>query len=101
MEQTPGGGGVPSQVQLGGGYPVRSGRGGDPGRVPPGPGQDGGGEYPVRTPEGVLTTRRAVCLLRSRRRIFLFKVEFCVKDISRRRNWFEVSQIDRLVSIGK
>ena len=30
------------------------------------------GGYPVRTTEGVLTTRRAVCLLRSRRRTFLF-----------------------------
>ena len=44
---------------------------------PPQPGQDGGvpcrgGGYPVRTTEGVLTTRRAVCLLRSRRRTFLF-----------------------------
>ena len=29
------------------------------------------GGYPVRTTEGVLTTRRAVCLLRSRRRTFL------------------------------
>ena len=42
-----------------------------PGRyLPPGPGQDGEG-YPVRTTEGVLTTRRAVCLLHSRRRTFL------------------------------
>ena len=32
----------------------------------------GGGGYPGRTTEGVLTTRRAVCLLRSRRRTFLF-----------------------------
>ena len=89
MGQTPGGG-VPSQDQLGG-YPVRSGWGYPargtpqqgtplgqdwgypgvyPGRVPPrGPGQDGGVPcrgYPVRT-TGVLTTRRVVCLLRSRR----------------------------------
>ena len=42
---------------------------------PPGPGQDGGG-YPVRTTEGVLTTRRVVCLLRSRRRTFLFISKF-------------------------
>ena len=45
-----------------------------PGRVPPSrvppPGQVRG--YPVRTTEGVLTTRRAVCLLRSRRRTFFF-----------------------------
>ena len=32
-----------------------------------------GGGYPGRTTEGVLTKRRAVCLLRSRRRTFLFK----------------------------
>ena len=50
---------------LTGGYPARG--------VPhPGPGQDGGGGYPVRTTEGVLTTRQAVCLLRSRRRTFLY-----------------------------
>ena len=80
------GGGVPCQVQPGGypamgvpwpggtlaggtlvgGYPAR----GYPGRVPP-PARSGGG-YPVRTTEGVFTTRRAVCLLRSRRRTFLF-----------------------------
>ena len=30
------------------------------------------GGYPVRTTEGVLNTRQAVCLLRSRRRTFLF-----------------------------
>ena len=82
-------------------YPA--GRGGtlpgvfDPGRVPPQPGQDGGGPcwvtpppcrvhpprpgqdwggYPVRTTEGVLTTRRAVCLLRSHRRTFLFACSY-------------------------
>ena len=45
--------------------------GGYPGRVhPPGQVRMGGG-YPVRTTEGVLTTRWAVCLLRSRRRTFL------------------------------
>ena len=38
--------------------------------IPPGQVRTGG--YPVRTTEGVLTTRRAVCLLRSRRRTFLF-----------------------------
>ena len=66
------------QVRMGGvpwsgGYP---GRGGYPGQVPPQPGQDGGvpcwGGYPGRTTKGVLTTRRAVCLLRSRRRTFLW-----------------------------
>ena len=40
----------------------------------PQPGQEGG--YPVRTTEGVLTTRRAVCLLRLRRRTFLFLMRF-------------------------
>ena len=33
------------------------------------------GGYPGRTTEGVLTTRRAVCLLRSRRRTFLFLIK--------------------------
>ena len=89
-------GGYPGQVPPGGG--TRSGTpGGYPGQVPPVPGQvppggtrsgtplggtqvryPGGvpgpprGGYPGRTTEGVLTTRRAVCLLRSRRRTFLF-----------------------------
>ena len=75
----------PSQVRTGG-IPCR----GYPGQVPPQPGQDGGvpcpggtlvgyppgqarmGGYPGRTTEGVLNTRRAVCLFRSRRRTFLF-----------------------------
>ena len=34
------------------------------------------GGYPGRTTEGVLTTRRAVCLLRSRRRTFLSRYFF-------------------------
>ena len=39
----------------------------------PRPGQDGGREYPkVGTPSQGLGTRQAVCLLRSRRRTFLF-----------------------------
>ena len=42
--------------------------GGVPDRVPP------RGGSPGRTTEGVLTTRRAVCLLRSRRRTFLFNL---------------------------
>ena len=91
-------GGVPCQVQpggypaggvtlLGGGYPA-GGR--YLGMVPPWPGQEGGtlpggtqvwyppgqvrmGGYPVRTTEGVVTTRRAVCLLCSRRRTFLLQ----------------------------
>ena len=48
-----------------GGYP---GRGGYPGWG----GYLAGGGYPVRTTLGVLATRLAVCLLRSRRRTFLF-----------------------------
>ena len=48
----------PSQVSRGGGYPA------------------GGGGTQVRTTYGVLATRRAVCLLRSRRRTFLFKTIF-------------------------
>ena len=92
-------GGYPARSSWGGGYPARgvpcqgvpparSGQdggvpwqGGYPGRVAPSPqpGQDGlggtlaGGGYPGRTTEGVLTTRRAVCLLCSRRRTFLFE----------------------------
>ena len=61
-----------------GGYPARGTLLGEyQGRVPPWPGQDGGtllGGYPVRTTEGVLTTRWAVCLLRSSRRTFLFTI---------------------------
>ena len=77
----PPGGGYPSQVPPP--YPIMlcnisqnamrqrgvPGSGTPPGggtRTPP------GGGYPGRTTEGVLTTRRAVCLLRSRRRTFLF-----------------------------
>ena len=58
----PPGGGYPGQVPPGGGVP----RSGTPPR----------GGYPGRTTEGVLTTRRAVCLLRSRRRTFLFQLFF-------------------------
>ena len=70
--------GVPPQPGQDGGYPA----GGYPCRVPlqgTPPARSGwgvpcwGGGYPVRTTEGVLTTRRAVCLLRSRRRTFLFQ----------------------------
>ena len=55
----------------GGGYPGQGGTlpGGNlAGRVP------WLGGYPVRTTKGVLATRRAVCLLRSRRRTFLLIV---------------------------
>ena len=61
-----------------GGYPA----GGYLGRVTPSPGQvrtggyPAGGGYPVRTTEGVLTTRQAICLLRSRRRTFLLLSNF-------------------------
>ena len=62
-------GGYPSQVQVG-----VSQQGGTPPQLPPiRPGQGG---YPGRTTEGVLNTRRSVCLLRSRRRTFLFICEF-------------------------
>ena len=81
-----GGGGRPCQVQLGvggylaGGHPIGRGvpcRGvpcwGVPRYgTPPCQVRMGGGEYPVRTTEGVVITRWAVCLLRSRRRTFLF-----------------------------
>ena len=59
-------GGVPMSS-----YPPRGGvpmSGYPPGGYPDPP----WGGYPGRTTEGVLTTRRAVCLLRSRRRTFLF-----------------------------
>ena len=65
-------GGYPGQVPP----PARSGWGGTLVRYPPSQvrmgGYPAGGGYPGRTTEGVLTTRRAVCLLRSRRRTFLF-----------------------------
>ena len=63
-------GGVPYQ-----GVPCQGGtQVGYPRPVTP-PSQVRMGGYPLRTTEGVLTTRRAVCLLRSRRRTFLFKVK--------------------------
>ena len=76
-------GGGPGTPRGGGGSwpgtppPPRGVSGYPPGgvRVPPGggPGTPPGGGYPGRTTEGVLTTRRAVCLLRSRRRTFLWE----------------------------
>ena len=63
---------VPPGQGQDGGYPARGTLSGYlPGRVPPQPRSERGG-YPVRTTEGVLSTRRTVCLLRSRRRTFLF-----------------------------
>ena len=72
MEGTlPGGVGYPGQVPPGqvrmGGYPAW----GVPWSGTPPPARTGRG-YLGRTTEGVLNTRRAVCLLRSRRRTFLF-----------------------------
>ena len=64
------------------GYPPPGQDGGYPGRVPPTRSGWGGtlpGGYPVRTTEGVLTTQRVVCLLRSCRRTFLLKT--CWKAI--------------------
>ena len=77
-------------LSTGGGYPypimlcnisqnaMRQRRGWVPGPPPGGGGTrvryPPRGGYPGRTTEGVLTTRRAVCLLRSRRRTFFF---FC------------------------
>ena len=97
MEQTPSGGTLPGPgggvTQPGGwgypaggtlpmgypaqgvpcwGYPAR----GVPSQGIACPGGTLPGGYPVRTTEGVLTTRRAVCLLRSRRRTFLFTFLF-------------------------
>ena len=85
---TPGGGGVPGSGTPPGGVPSQVPPGGYLGQVPPRgvpksgtPPRGGGtrvryppGGYPARTTEGVLTTRRAVCLLRSRRRTFLLFV---------------------------
>ena len=76
--------GYPSQVQLGE-YPQPSPDGGgvpQPGldRGVPWPGPDGGtqgGVPPVRTTEGVLAMRRAVRLLRLRRRTVLFQMFIC------------------------
>ena len=83
----------PSQVRTGEGYPkvgtppptvegryplVRSGGGGVlQGRYPPGQGRypRHHGRYP--SPENLLHGR-AVCLLRSRKRIFLLHIKFCV-----------------------
>ena len=68
---TPPPGGYPGQVPPRGGTRVRYPRGGYPGQVPP----LGGGVTRVGSTEGVLTTRRAVCLLRSRRRTFLVLIK--------------------------
>ena len=79
--QVPPPGGVPGSGNPPGGTWVRYPPGGVPGSgTPPGEGYPGQvpppppGGYPGRTTEGVLTTRRAVCLLRSRRRTFLFRL---------------------------
>ena len=78
-----GGGGTrpgPARSRWGEGVPCQGGTQVPPGqvqmgeylsRVPP-PGQVQMGGYPGKTTEGVLATRRSVCLLRSRRRTFLF-----------------------------
>ena len=66
-------GGVPGSGTPPGGFP---GLGTPPKGGVPGSGTPPGGVYPGRTTEGVLTTRRAVCLLRSRRRTFLFNYSF-------------------------
>ena len=43
------------------------------------PARSGWGGYPVRTTEGVVTTQRAVCFLRSRRRTFLLLLNFTIR----------------------
>ena len=81
----PPGGGYPGQVPPQGGTQVRYPPGGVP-DSPPGryPGQvPPRGGYPGRTTEGVLTTRRAVCLLRSRR-TFLLTIKLFYKIDSNR-----------------
>ena len=81
-------GGVPGRVPPCQGTPLaRSGQGGYPARssqeggyqvgYPPPPARSGQVGYPARTTWGVLATWRAVCLLRSRRRTFLFN--FCLR----------------------
>ena len=68
------GGTLPGPGGGGGGYPARSSHVGYPPHPPARSWWGGGypaGGYPGRATEGVLTTRRAVCLLRSRRRTFL------------------------------
>ena len=69
----PAGGGYPAGGGMypAGGVPCRGrgySAGGYPARGVPCWGEGG---YPVRTTEGVLSTRQAICLLRSRRRTFL------------------------------
>ena len=71
------------------GYPLG---GGDPDRGTP-----RGWGYPGRTTEGVLTTRRAVCLLRSRRRTFLLESYFCCFDYS---GFSQTHKINNIVMKG-
>ena len=81
--------GVCSSPGQGRGYP---GRGGTQVWYPPAQVRRGG--YPVRTTEGVFTTRRAVCLLRSRRRTFLFsnKIFLLFLYVSQRTSHFLSSE---------
>ena len=73
--------GTPSQVWMGGvphpadGYPLPAWEGGNP---PPGKGvpPPGKGVPPPPPAQCVLAMRRAVCLLRSRRRTFLFGISY-------------------------
>ena len=77
--RVPPGGGTRVRYPPGGGgvYPGQGTPRGVPGSGTPPTPPGGGGGYPGRTTEGVLTTRRAVCLLRSRRRTFLLTI-LCV-----------------------
>ena len=78
-------GGTPSQVLMGGGGTQRYL---PPAKVPtpPQPGPDRGRGYPKvptpqdRTVDGVLDILRSVCLLRSRRRTFLFNIKLNAKE---------------------
>ena len=104
-------GGYPGQVPPLGGvtrvrYPpggVLPGSGIPPGggftrvRYPPTP-----GGYPGRTTEGVLTTRRAVCLLRSRRRTFLLPDIFtlCLELPASLKDFFSRSILFRTLNVG-
>ena len=86
-------GGYPGQVPPRGvprsGYPPGGAGSGTPLGGVPRSGYPPRGGYPGRTTEGVLTTRRAVCLLRSRRRTFLLSWFFRGwRSFCSRESWF-------------
>ena len=83
---------VPPLARSGWGVPCRGGypAGGTQVGYPP-PARSGwGGGYPVRTTEGVLASQRTVCLLRSRRRTFLFDILFLSQSLFLPSQWPEL-----------